>query len=75
MIQTPTQIRENIPGYDIELDGETFKWVARTVTPGGPTFTGSKERIIRCVAAEQGWSQEDIDDTIADAHNPARSGW
>lgn len=75
MIQTPADIRENTPGYEISLDPETFKWRADPITPGLPAVAGSKELVIKFVASEQGWCQVDLAETLADAHNPARSGW
>lgn len=49
--------------------------MARTVTPGGPTFSGTKESIVRSVAAEQGWSLEDLEDTVDDIDSPDGNGW
>lgn len=64
-VVTPIEYAEFIPGYTIELDPDTFRFTAETVTPGGPTFTGSLERCLRAVASEQGWSVEQLEATLA----------
>ena len=55
---------EYVPGYRIFLD-EDFVWVAETVTPGGPTFRGSFDKVLSHVAAEQGWGIGDLEETLA----------
>lgn len=64
-VVTPAEQLSNVPGYSIELNTETFKYEASPVTDGGPTCTGSLERCLRFVAAEQGWSPEQLEATVA----------
>ena len=62
-VQTPGEIRDNVPGYNIELDSEGWVFVAKPVTEGLPVFTGNLFTVMSRVANEQGWPIEDIADT------------
>lgn len=65
MLQTPATMATNTPPYRIEFDADAFVFVATPGTDGFPVFRGSRERCIRCIAAEQGWSTEDLIETLA----------
>jgi len=73
-VVTLKMMQENVPSYEIILNDD-FLWEATTTLAGGPTWRGSKEWVIRCIAAEQGWSMDQIEATVDDSRSSNRGGW
>ncbi len=64
-IATPKDLGESIPSYTIALDTDTFLYKATPYNPGLPKVQGSLTYCLRFVMNEQGWGQEDIEETVA----------
>ncbi len=67
MVVTTEMIGQNDPPFEIVNSKILGAWKAHSPKEGQLGFVGQFEYVIRNVAEAQGWSEEDLSETIANA--------